>query len=64
MCDAYSQRNRIAPMLWDWQRQAGMVRSRSAHVSAEKLAELFEPMAYQGVSRALIDRLLASLEDK
>jgi hypothetical protein len=25
---------------------------------------LFEPMAYQGVSQALIDRLLASLDDK
>jgi 3-carboxy-cis,cis-muconate cycloisomerase len=29
---------------------------------AKKLADLFEPMAYQGVSQALIDRLLASLE--
>jgi 3-carboxy-cis,cis-muconate cycloisomerase len=34
----------------------------AAHLSAEKLAELFEPMAYQGVSQALIDRLLASLD--
>jgi hypothetical protein len=25
---------------------------------------LFEPMAYQGVSQALIDRLLASLDDQ
>ncbi len=31
---------------------------------AEKLAKLFEPMAYQGASQALIDRLLASLDDK
>jgi 3-carboxy-cis,cis-muconate cycloisomerase len=28
------------------------------------LAKLFEPMAYQGASQALIDRLLASLDDK
>jgi 3-carboxy-cis,cis-muconate cycloisomerase len=33
-------------------------------VSADKLAKLFEPMAYQGASQALIDRLLASLDDK
>jgi 3-carboxy-cis,cis-muconate cycloisomerase len=31
---------------------------------ARKLADLFEPMAYQGVSQALIDRLLASLDEK
>ena len=36
----------------------------TAHLSAEKVAILFEPMAYQGVSQALIDRLLASLDDK
>src|SRR5712672_783855 len=36
----------------------------TAHLNAEKLARLFEPMAYQGVSQALIDRLLASLDDK
>jgi 3-carboxy-cis,cis-muconate cycloisomerase len=36
----------------------------TAHLSAEKLAKLFEPMAYQGASQALIDRLLASLDDK
>ena len=34
----------------------------TAHLSAEKIAQLFEPMAYQGVSQALIDRLLASLD--
>jgi 3-carboxy-cis,cis-muconate cycloisomerase len=34
----------------------------TAHLSAEKLAKLFEPMAYQGVAQALIDRLLASLD--
>jgi len=34
----------------------------TAKLDAQKLAELFEPMAYQGVSQALIDRLLASLE--
>jgi 3-carboxy-cis,cis-muconate cycloisomerase len=34
------------------------------HLGAEQLANLFEPMAYQGVSQALIDRLLASLNDK
>jgi 3-carboxy-cis,cis-muconate cycloisomerase len=33
----------------------------TAHLSADRLAKLFEPMAYQGVSQALIDRLLASL---
>src|SRR5882757_763600 len=34
----------------------------TAHLNAEKLARLFEPMAYQGASQALIDRLLASLD--
>src|SRR6185295_4243955 len=29
----------------------------TAHVGADKLANLFDPMAYQGVSQALIDRL-------
>ena len=33
-------------------------------LDAEKLADLFEPMAYQGVSQAMIDRLLASLDKK
>ena len=36
----------------------------TAHLGAEKLAKLFEPMAYQGASQALIDRLLASLDKK
>lgn len=36
----------------------------TAHLGAERLAKLFEPMAYQGASQALIDRLLASLDDK
>ncbi len=36
----------------------------TAHLSADKLTKLFEPMAYQGVSQALIDRLLASLNGK
>ncbi len=36
----------------------------AAHLSADRLAKLFDPMAYQGVSQALIDRLLASLDDK
>jgi 3-carboxy-cis,cis-muconate cycloisomerase len=36
----------------------------AAHLDAGRIAELFEPMAYQGVSQALIDRLLASLDDK
>jgi 3-carboxy-cis,cis-muconate cycloisomerase len=36
----------------------------TAHLSADKLTELFEPMAYQGISQILIDRLLASLEGK
>src|SRR6059058_2944042 len=31
----------------------------TAHLSADKLAKLFEPMAYQGASQALIGRLLA-----
>jgi 3-carboxy-cis,cis-muconate cycloisomerase len=34
----------------------------TAHLGAEKIARLFEPMAYQGVSQTLIDRLLASLQ--
>ena len=36
----------------------------AAHLSGDKLTKLFEPMAYQGASQALIDRLLASLENK
>jgi 3-carboxy-cis,cis-muconate cycloisomerase len=36
----------------------------TARLSADKLTKLFEPMAYQGVSQALIDRLLASLDKK
>jgi 3-carboxy-cis,cis-muconate cycloisomerase len=36
----------------------------AAELSAEKITELFEPMAYQGVSQALIDRLLASLDER
>jgi 3-carboxy-cis,cis-muconate cycloisomerase len=36
----------------------------TAHLDAGQLAKLFEPMAYQGVSQALIDRLLASLDEK
>jgi 3-carboxy-cis,cis-muconate cycloisomerase len=36
----------------------------TAHLSADRLAKLFEPMAYQGVSQALIDRLLASLDNQ
>jgi 3-carboxy-cis,cis-muconate cycloisomerase len=34
----------------------------TSHLAAEQLEKLFEPMAYQGVSQALIDRLLASLD--
>jgi 3-carboxy-cis,cis-muconate cycloisomerase len=34
----------------------------TAHLSAERLTQLFEPMGYQGVSQTLIDRLLASLD--
>jgi 3-carboxy-cis,cis-muconate cycloisomerase len=34
----------------------------TAHLNAEEITKLFEPMAYQGVSQALIDRLLASLD--
>ncbi|MBB4368744.1 3-carboxy-cis,cis-muconate cycloisomerase [Bradyrhizobium sp. cir1] len=34
----------------------------TAHLTPEKIAALFEPMAYQGASQALIDRLLDSLD--
>src|SRR5215218_2919908 len=34
----------------------------TAHLSADAIAKLFEPMAYQGVSQVLIDRLLTSLD--
>jgi 3-carboxy-cis,cis-muconate cycloisomerase len=34
----------------------------TAHLDRERIAGLFDPMAYQGVSQMLIDRLLASLE--
>ena len=36
----------------------------TAHLDAGRIGQLFEPMAYQGVSQALIDRLLASLDEK
>jgi 3-carboxy-cis,cis-muconate cycloisomerase len=36
----------------------------TAHLDAARLAQLFDPMAYQGVSQTLIDRLLASLDSK
>ena len=36
----------------------------TTHLSANKLAKLFEPMAYQGASQAMIDRLLAALDQK
>jgi 3-carboxy-cis,cis-muconate cycloisomerase len=43
------------------------VLSADSHITpqlgAEKIARLFEPMAYQGASQALIDRLLASLDE-
>ena len=34
----------------------------TVQLDVKKLADLFEPMAYQGASQALIDRLLASLD--
>jgi 3-carboxy-cis,cis-muconate cycloisomerase len=36
----------------------------TAYLDTSRLTKLFEPMAYQGVSQDLIDRLLASLDDK
>ena len=36
----------------------------TSHLGAEQLAKLFEPMAYQGASQTLIDRLLVSLDEK
>jgi 3-carboxy-cis,cis-muconate cycloisomerase len=36
----------------------------TAHLDATKLATLFDPASYQGASQALIDRLLAAIEDK
>src|SRR6195256_4381866 len=35
-----------------------------AHLGADRLKKLLEPMAYQGASQAMIDRLLASLDHK
>jgi 3-carboxy-cis,cis-muconate cycloisomerase len=35
----------------------------TAQLDADRIAKLFEPMAYQGASQALIDRLLASTDD-
>jgi 3-carboxy-cis,cis-muconate cycloisomerase len=34
----------------------------TAQLSADHITKLFEPMAYQGASQALIDRLLASID--
>jgi 3-carboxy-cis,cis-muconate cycloisomerase len=36
----------------------------TALLDADRIEKLFDPMAYQGVSQALIDRLLASLDEK
>ena len=36
----------------------------TAELAADQIAKLFEPMGYQGASQALIDRLLASLDEK
>jgi 3-carboxy-cis,cis-muconate cycloisomerase len=36
----------------------------TAHLGADRIAKLFDPMAYQGVSQVLIDRLLKSLDEK
>ncbi len=36
----------------------------TVHLDAKKLANLFAPMAYQGVAQPMIDRLLASLDLK
>jgi 3-carboxy-cis,cis-muconate cycloisomerase len=36
----------------------------TAHLDGDTLARLFEPMAYQGSSQALIDRLLGSIDKK
>src|ERR1700716_673726 len=36
----------------------------TAHLDTDRITKLFEPMAYQGVSQALIDRLLAPLDHK
>jgi 3-carboxy-cis,cis-muconate cycloisomerase len=33
----------------------------TTHLDAARLTKLFDPLAYQGASQALIDRLLASL---
>jgi 3-carboxy-cis,cis-muconate cycloisomerase len=35
----------------------------TAHLGTDKITALFDPTAYQGASQALIDRLLASLEE-
>ncbi|MEA2888976.1 MAG: 3-carboxy-cis,cis-muconate cycloisomerase [Bradyrhizobium sp.] len=34
----------------------------TAHLGADRIAKLFDPLAYQGVSQELIDRLLAGLD--
>jgi len=36
----------------------------TAYLDSQRIAQLLEPMAYQGVSQTLIDRLLGSLENK
>ncbi|MET4119123.1 adenylosuccinate lyase [Bradyrhizobium sp. JR1.5] len=36
----------------------------TAQLDPDRIAELFEPGTYQGVSQAMIDRLLASLEGR
>jgi 3-carboxy-cis,cis-muconate cycloisomerase len=37
----------------------------TAHLDdADRMASLFDPMGYQGISQTLIDRLLASLGER
>jgi 3-carboxy-cis,cis-muconate cycloisomerase len=36
----------------------------TAHLDTDRITKLLEPMGYQGASQALIDRLLASLDEK
>jgi 3-carboxy-cis,cis-muconate cycloisomerase len=36
----------------------------TAHLDARKIAQLFEPMTYQGAAQTLIDRLLATLGEE
>lgn len=59
---AVAERRHLRDVLADDSFVREQLSTVGVQLSTEQLAKLFEPMAYQGVSQELIDRLLASLQ--